>query len=726
MSLHISYPHESTSSDSTKTPLPLWHLPNNPLSLAPLPPSLPSSFPSEVSGGTAEELPKERKGGSISVDKMSEVLYGGPLKVHRRRFILGALKGSDASDKYSWTRSQQLKQHLKLFTSIHEPYYLSFTPTREDIGWMYTAATIKGTMANHFNLFVTTIKGQASILQQQEWLPRAQSLKIVGCYAQTELGHGSNVRGIRTVAEYDKSREEFVLNTPTLLSLKWWPGAMGKVATHALVYAQLIIEGKEYGVHVFFVQIRDENHRPLPGFELGDLGPKLGDNGNDTGFMRMTNVRIPRTNMLFGYQQVTAAGEYIKTQKRDPKIHYATMMFTRAQMIDRAQGALAKAVIIAVRYSIVRKQGFLNTSRGVSHLSEERKIIDYQVQRTRLFRQLSLSYAMKFSANWMFDKVKSVEGEYGSISTDLSDLSEISAMSAGLKAFCTYLAGNGIEDCRKCCGGNGYLMASGIAALGADYVWQTTAEGDWVILMLLTARYLLKQVENIKRKKTISWVCGYLYLVDKETLSLPPISNHLPDSIDFTSLSHLADLFDYIAAYKVVLAWSELEEKIKEGKGVDESRNECGTVFVEGVIAHCYNFMLHRFIDVLNSSLDPSISSVLHKLCCVFANITLLDNSAWGFLSLPQLSRCRSTVHELLNHLRPDALPLVDAFDFPDNVLNSVIGGYDGNVYEGLYESAKKSELNQTDPFDGYEEYLRPGLDLDYLAEGKKKYLSRL
>lgn len=88
---------------------------------------------------------------------------------------------------------------------------------------------------------------------------------MVGVYAQTELGHGSNVRGLQTVATYDKQTQQFVLNTPTLQSIKWWISGLGKVATHAVVYAQLILDGKEYGVHVFMVQVRDENHRPLPG-----------------------------------------------------------------------------------------------------------------------------------------------------------------------------------------------------------------------------------------------------------------------------------------------------------------------------------------------------------------------------------------------------------------------------------------------------------------------------
>lgn len=88
---------------------------------------------------------------------------------------------------------------------------------------------------------------------------------MVGVYCQTELGHGSNVRGLNTIATYDKNTQEFVLETPTLQSIKWWISGLGKVATHALVYAQLIINGKEYGVHIFLVQVRDENHRPIPG-----------------------------------------------------------------------------------------------------------------------------------------------------------------------------------------------------------------------------------------------------------------------------------------------------------------------------------------------------------------------------------------------------------------------------------------------------------------------------
>ena len=47
--------------------------------------------------------------------------------------------------------------------------------------------------------------------------------------------------------------------------------------------------------------------------------------------------------------------------------------------------------------------------------------------------------------------------------------------------------------------------------------------------------------------------------------------------------------------------------------------------------------------------------------------------------------------------LRQEAIPLVDAFDIPDDVLNSALGRYDGDVYKHLYEWALKAPRNKTE-----------------------------
>ena len=65
-------------------------------------------------------------------------------------------------------------------------------------------------------------------------------------------------------------------------------------------------------------------------------------------------------------------------------------------------------------------------------------------------------------------------------------------------------------------------------------------------------------------------------------------------------------------------------------------------------------------------------------------------------MSSIQLDRVRDTVLQLLPVIRPNAVALVDAFDFPDELLCSVLGRYDGQVYENLYHWAANSPLNKT------------------------------
>lgn len=62
-----------------------------------------------------------------------------------------------------------------------------------------------------------------------------------------------------------------------------------------------------------------------------------------------------------------------------------------------------------------------------------------------------------------------------------------------------------------------------------------------------------------------------------------------------------------------------------------------------------------------------------------------------------QITQVNQRVLELLAVIRPNAVALVDAFDYKDITLGSVLGRYDGNVYENLFEWAKKSPLNKTE-----------------------------
>lgn len=61
-----------------------------------------------------------------------------------------------------------------------------------------------------------------------------------------------------------------------------------------------------------------------------------------------------------------------------------------------------------------------------------------------------------------------------------------------------------------------------------------------------------------------------------------------------------------------------------------------------------------------------------------------------------------------LKRLRPNAVALVDSFDLHDRVLDSALGAYDGNVYEHIFESAKKNPLNKEPVNASFHKYLKP------------------
>jgi acyl-CoA oxidase len=144
-------------------------------------------------------------------------------------------------------------------------------------------------------MFRDSLNLYANDEQLAYWMPKCDNYDISGCYAQTELGHGSNVAGLETTAVFNKETDEFVIDTPTLTSTKWWPGEMGRHANYAIVFARCIVGEKDHGVQPFLLQIRSlENHRHLPGIDSGDLGPKVGYLSKDNGWLTLVNVRIPR------------------------------------------------------------------------------------------------------------------------------------------------------------------------------------------------------------------------------------------------------------------------------------------------------------------------------------------------------------------------------------------------------------------------------------------------
>ncbi|EPB69218.1 acyl-CoA dehydrogenase, middle domain protein [Ancylostoma ceylanicum] len=330
-------------------------------------------------------------------------------------------------------------------------------------------------------MFIPTIQGQSDDEQLDEWLSLAIARGIIGTYAQTELGHGTNLKNLETTATYDPKTEEFIINSPTITSAKWWPGGLGKSSNYAIVVAQLYTLGICRGPHPFIVQLRDlETHMPLRGVRVGDIGPKFGFNSSDNGFLLFDNYRIPRSHMLMRHSKVLKDGTFIAP--KHSKLSYGTMVFVRSIMIKDQATELAAAACIAIRYSAIRRQGEIKQGSG------EVQILDYQTQQFRLLPQLARSFAFMFAAYEIRDLYMKVTEQLADGNTEL--LPEIHALSSGLKSVVSWEAAQGIEQCRLACGGHGYSLASAFPEIYAYSVGGCTYEGENIVMLLQVARWV--------------------------------------------------------------------------------------------------------------------------------------------------------------------------------------------------------------------------------------------
>lgn len=132
--------------------------------------------------------------------------------------------------------------------------------------------------------------------------------------------------------------------------------------------------------------------------------------------------------------------------------------------------------------------------------------MDYQNQQIRLLKQVALSYAFFFTGKAISARMEKLQGG----DDDGAELPETHAISSGLKALCTFEGAQGLEECRKCCGGHGVLMIGGVASNALDYVTYNTAEGYRIVLELQSARYLIKALRDAKAGQPVPGLCEYL------------------------------------------------------------------------------------------------------------------------------------------------------------------------------------------------------------------------
>ncbi|BFZ11130.1 hypothetical protein BsWGS_14169 [Bradybaena similaris] len=628
-------------------------------------------------------------------------IYDGPEKTKRRRFLQHlALKESKLVNDCHLTelsREEQYEVSLQKITAAYRRIFELGLQDPHEITLFRDTFIAIHPFAVHIVAFVPAIQKLASEEQKAKWLPLIETFQMIGTYAQTELGHGTFVRGLETTATYDPKTREFIINSPTTSSTKFWPGGLGKTVNHVVLMAKLNSNGRDCGLQSFLIQIRDlETHQPLPGITVGDIGKKFGIPNIDNGFLILKSVRIPRENMLMRYAQVLEDGTFVSP--KNDRLMYGSMTLIRSHMTSNSARTLAKAVTIATRYSAVRRQSEINTGAG------EVQVLDFQTQQYKLFTQIASAYALHAAGEVSSAVNKTVSSQVES--GNLQNLPILHALSASLKAFSTWEMMFGIEQCRLACGGHGYILASGLPTLYANEVSACTYEGDNIVLCLQAARFLIKSYNAAEKGEQLPTLARFLQ-------APKGVKSKLTEKLE---LDQLIAAYEHRAGRQVQEASSRLQSHLNRGVVAAEAWNKSSQSLVAAVVAFSHAFVVRAFIEkVTSSGLEPSLSAVLIQLCQLYALDGITRNAGeflkGGYMSDQQLQMLEDKLFELLAALRPNAVALVDAFDFPDEVLDSDLGRYDGNVYEALMEYAKRSRLNKNEVHDGFYKYQKPFVD---------------
>ena len=662
-----------------------------------------------------QDIARERGGASFDVHALTVYLAGGEEAWALRQRVTQAVAAdplyAQKAGKMEWTRAVLYEKTLEMYLGMTKKVL-----SLKEKDPLAAGRIVRELMDEpcgmdlHVGMFIPTIQGQGDPEQQKAWLPLCYNLSVIGTYAQTELGHGTYLRGLETTATYDPAVQEFVIHSPTLTSTKWWPGGLGKTANHVICMARLVTQGKDHGPHAFVVPIRDANtHAPLPGIAVGDIGSKLGYNGIDNGFLRFDHVRVGRRSMLMRHAVVDVDGTY--HPPRVAKAAYGTMVFVRADIVQNAALYLKKAVTIAVRYAAVRRQSNADAGTG-----KELQVLDYPHCQRTLLPLVATAYAFHFTAQYMRTMYTAFE-KSSRTSGDFSALPELHATSSGLKALCSGRTKDGIEDCRLTAGGHGFSSAAGFAGTLGNYMPNVTYEGENNVLFLQTARYLLKAAQTVAKGGTPAGGASYLQRAGK------PGTSPLGRSSDMRDEHGLVDALRHRAARLVAEAAAGAAETGARGGDTFAADQ---LAWIRAAKAHCACVILTAFQDGLREAaaagLRASTVAVLRRLLVLEAlsgmDAQLGDYLEDGFLDARQAAQLRVTLRQVLGELRPDAVPLVDAFGLSDLFLTSALGAYDGDVYTRLFAYAQAAPFNASQTGPGYERLLQPRLSKGF---GKPK-----
>ncbi|HEY3546498.1 MAG TPA: acyl-CoA dehydrogenase [Propionicimonas sp.] len=529
-----------------------------------------------------------------------------------------------------------------------------------------------------FGLFGGAVSNLGTAWHHDTFMPGITSLKLLGCFAMTELGHGSDVAGIETTITFVPETDEFEVNSETPEATKAYIGNAARDGSMAVVFGQLLVRGRNHGVHVILVPIRDEDGNDLPGVTTGDQGLKGGLLGVDNGTLRFERVRVPRRMLLDRYGGVDATGTY-RAEITNPNRRFFTMLGTlvRGRVCIAAGGGIAarRALSIATRYGLQRRQ-FTAPDRPDGIV-----LLDYLTHQRRLLPAVAKSYALGFAQNELTRALVRIQG--GGDYTE-RDQRELETRAAGLKAITTRFANDTIQSCREACGGAGYLSENGLVGLRADADIFATFEGDNTVLLQLVAKALLTEYKQVWGDlDRVGMVQATARVVGQAVLERTA-ANVLIDRLVATARRQSENLALVDRAWH---AWAfeererhsleSLARRMRRATGRDfEAVNKLSEHMLFVARAHLERITLEAFIAGIEACTDPEAKATLERLCSLYALSSINDDRAW-FMEHSRISPARAKaigaqLNALCAELRPQALELVEGLGVPAAWLGAV------------------------------------------------------
>jgi acyl-CoA oxidase len=531
-----------------------------------------------------------------------------------------------------------------------------------------------------WGLFGGAIENLGTERHHKAYVRRIIELDLLGCFAMTETGHGSDVQSIETTATYDPATDEFVVDSPTPSSRKDYIGGAAQTAKVAAVFAQLITteDGKpvNHGVHCLVVPLRDDDGNDLPGITTSDCHYKGGLPGVDNGRIMFDHVRVPRDNLLNKYGDVAADGTYsspIENANRRFFTMLGTLIRGRITVGGSAGAAARVALDIATRYALERKQFSAPDS------DDEVVIMDYLVHQRRLFPLIARSYALQFAQNELVAKCHELQS---SDSPDAEEQRELESRAAGLKAANTWHASAAIQEAREACGGAGYLAENRLIALRADTDVFTTFEGDNHVLTQLVAKELLTAyADDIKGMSPVEWVRFAANFAGERVMKrtaaetiMQTILDTRQDNEEEGSLFNRGTqvkMFEDREEYTLSSVARRLQGKAKEMSAFD-AFNSVQDHVLHAASTHIDRIVLEAFVAGIDACEDEEARKVLNLVCDLYALSVIEADKAWfiehRFLSTERAKAVTRGINDRCKLLRPYAEALVDGFGIPEQL----------------------------------------------------------